>query len=172
MFFLTFHNSSFCAELSANSTSPTWNFSTTPITRSASRISTSSSLPSSSQRRYASMSSANGVVTGLFKTLSQYSIVFFIASRSKNSMPEGVMPATKMAAMARQASSLLLNGISIKTFFCGNPRSLKTIFVMIPSVPSLPQISWVRLYPVEYFNTFAPGQMISPVGKTTSRLST
>src|SRR5690606_3569509 len=144
-FLRTFQSSSFCALLSANNTSPTSKFSTTDMTRSASRMSTSSSLPSSSQSRNASMPSANFVVTGLFSTFSQYSTVRVMASRSKNSMPDGVMPATKIADIARHASSLVLNGISMSTSFCGYPLSLNTILVTTPSVPSLPQISCVRL---------------------------
>ena len=50
--------------------------------------------------------------------------------------------------------------------------SLNTIEVIIPNVPSLPTRSCVRLYPVEFFKTFAPVQIISPVGKTTCKFRT
>src|SRR5690606_9074392 len=89
-----------------------------------------------------------------------------------NSTADGVCPAIKIADTAWHASSLLGNE-HIKSMFClGLGISFKTALVIMPNVPSEPIMSCVRLYPEAYFNVLAPVQIMSPVGKTTSKFNT
>ena len=55
-----------------------------------------------------------------------------------------MIPFIKIADTASQAFSADLNGTSIVISFVGSGINLKTIFVMIPNVPSLPIINEVR----------------------------
>ena len=104
--------------------------------------------------------------------LSTILLTILIASISINSMALGVKPALKIALTASLAFSRLANGANINKSNLGSGISLSTILVTIPKVPSLPTNSCVKLYPVEFFNTFDPVQIISPVGVTTSRFNT
>ena len=134
---------------------------------SISLISTSKLLPSTSIIKCAAKLSVNGMAV-----LSHIAEANFIDSISINSMALGVMPALKIALTASLAFSKLLKGANINKSCFGWGMSLKTILVTIPKVPSLPTISCVILYPVAFFNTFDPVQIISPLGKTTSRFKT
>ena len=68
-----------------------------------------------------------------------------IASLSINSKEQGFNPALNIADTASQASSADLKGTNRVIDFFGKGINLNTTFVIIPKVPSLPTISWVKL---------------------------
>ena len=102
----------------------------------------------------------------------EYSTANKRASLSINSSAHGTMPLLKIIETDLHASSADLNGISIVALFGGRAINLKTILVITASVPSLPTIKSVKLYPVAFFKTFAPVQIIEPSASTTSRFKT
>ena len=73
-----------------------------------------------------------------------------------NSKADGVTPAINIAATALQASVADLNGTKINLLNFGSGKSFKVALVTMPRVPSLPTISCVKLYPVEFFKVLAP----------------
>ena len=87
-------------------------------------------------------------------------------------MALGVIPALKIALTASLAFSRLVNGASINKSNFGKGINFNTILVTIPNVPSLPTNNCVKLYPVEFFKTLDPVQIISPVGVTISKFKT
>ena len=89
-------------------------------------------------------------------------------------LPQGEPAVTAMGrgANGEVLISALVNGTNINRSCCGRGINLKTIFVTIPRVPSLPIIKCVTLYPVEYFNVFAPVQITSPFANTTCKFNT
>ena len=134
---------------------------------SISFINNSTSFPSTSIIKCAATLSSMTIVS-----LPKNSLTILSASASTNSSALGVNPALNIALTAAPACSRLLNGTSINRSTCGCGISFKTIFVTMQRVPSLPTTNCVRLYPVEFFKTFAPVHIISPLGKTISRLIT
>ena len=76
---------------------------------------------------------------------SEYLIAQSIASLSMNSKEQGFNPALNMADTASHADSADLKGTNKVIDFFGNGISLNTTFVIIPNVPSLPIINWVKL---------------------------
>ena len=74
-----------------------------------------------------------------------------------NSIAVGMIPPVVIIfGTAEIASSAVLNKASRSTDDFGSGASLSVILVNIPSVPSEPTMSWIRLYPVTSLTSFPP----------------
>ena len=82
------------------------------------------------------------------------------------------MPALKIADTASQANAAWGNDATKTNRYLGKGISFKVASVITAKVPSDPINKCVRLYPVEFFNTFAPVRIIFPSAITASRLNT
>ena len=123
-------------------------------------------FPSTSINKYASTPSS------MVKLIFSISAESLNPCGSINSQALGLPPAKNIPFTASQAFSGDEKGANINNVCCGCGISFNTILVTIPKVPSLPINKCVRLYPVEYLSVFAPVQITSPVGKTTSKFNT
>ena len=133
---------------------------------SACKNRSSPSNPSKAKSRYASAASWVGNVVWVA------CIEMITPDFSINSMAQGLNFDNKTAFTALAQSSRFSNEATNNNSWVGLGMSLSTALVITPSIPSLPIIKCVKENPVEFFNVLAPVQMISPVGNTTSRLST
>ena len=95
-----------------------------------------------------------------------------MALRSKTSMATGVTRARVKAGGQAQAACIVLKVARTVRVVSGSGRSLSVASVMMPSIPSEPQMSPVNSKPTTFLLVRPPVRMISPVGSTTSSPST
>ena len=149
------------SSVSAKSTSRAPNASAVSVSLSTGCSSAFSLIPSSLTSRYAS-----ALVSG--NCLPRYSSAQEMTSRSMNSTAVGSQPQLSISGTACMHLSRSSNGISSDMLTLGSGISLTVSPVRKPSVPSLPAISSIRLYPDDVFTVLPPRCSSVPSASATS----
>ena len=87
-------------------------------------------------------------------------------------MATGVTRARVNAGGHAQAAVIVLKVARTVRVVSGSGSNFNVASVMMPSIPSLPQMSPVRSKPTTFLLVAPPVRTISPVGSTTSRPNT